>query len=101
MDLFRTRNMRKITILISILYMMISLEFDATVRNISNLDFNIYLSFMISGALELPADLFSIVGLNYLGRRWSSSFSLLACGVSILSCAWLTGIFNFIFAPFF
>merc|ERR1719228_1484660 len=91
LDLFRTPNMRKITILISILYMLIALEFDTTVRNISNLDFNIYLSFMISGALELPADLLSILGLNYLGRRWSSSISLFACGITILPCAWLTG----------
>ena len=96
MDLFRTANMRKITILISILYMLISLEFDATVRNIANLDFNIYMSFMISAALELPADLLSIVGLNYLGRRWSSSVSLLACGVCILPCAWLTGCIIFL-----
>ena len=83
--------MRKITILISILYMLIALEFDTTVRNISNLNFNIYMSFMISGALELPADLLSILGLNYLGRRWSSSISLFACGITILPCAWLAG----------
>lgn len=89
LDLFRTPNMRKITILISILYMLIALEFDTTVRNISNLNFNIYMSFMISGALELPADLLSILGLNYLGRRWSSSISLFACGITILPCAWL------------
>jgi len=82
--------MRKITILISILYMLIALEFDTTVRNISNLNFNIYMSFMISGGLELPADLFSILGLDYLGRRWSSAFSLFSCGVCILPCAWLT-----------
>ena len=90
LDLFRTPNMRKITFLISILYMMIALEFDTTVRNISNLNFNIYMSFMISGGLELPADLFSILGLDYLGRRWSSALSLFACGASILPCAWLT-----------
>ena len=71
--------------------MLMALLFDALVRNISNLDFNIYMSFMISGAIEFPADLFSIVGLNYLGRRWSSFVSLFACGVTILPCAWLTG----------
>ena len=71
--------------------MLIALEFDTTVRNISNLNFNIYMSFMISGALELPADLLSILGLNYLGRRWSSSISLFACGITILPCAWLAG----------
>ena len=45
-----------------------SLQFDAHVRNIANLDFSIYWSFMISAGLELPADLLSIVGLELLGR---------------------------------
>ena len=45
-----------------------SLQFDAHVRNIANLDFSIYWSFMISAGLELPADLLSIVGLEQLGR---------------------------------
>ena len=46
-----------------------SLQFDAHVRNIANLDFSIYWSFMISAGLELPADLLSIVGLEQLGRH--------------------------------
>ena len=65
MDLFRTKEMRVITILITILWMLIrsistkryfcnsqyfvfSLEFDCTVRNITNLDFSIYVSFCVS-----------------------------------------------------
>ena len=109
-----------------------SLEFDCTVRNITNLDFSIYVSFcvscqkmkkysqlhvkvqfkrdihfmQISAALEFPADLLSIVGLEWLGRRsklstfkeeskllclrWSAALSMLAVGLTILPCAWLT-----------
>merc|ERR1712032_879043 len=80
LDLFRTKEMRMITILITILWMLISLEFDCTVRNITNLDFSIYVSFCISAALEFPADLLSIVGLEWLGRRWSAALSMLAVG---------------------
>jgi len=90
LDLFRTKEMRTITILITILWMLISLEFDCTVRNITNLDFSIYVSFCISVALEFPADLLSIVGLEWLGRRWSAALSMLAVGLTILPCAWLT-----------
>merc|ERR1712130_218202 len=90
LDLFRTKEMRLITILITILWMLISLEFDCTVRNITNLDFSIYVSFCISAALEFPADLLSIVGLEWLGRRWSAALSMLAVGITILPCAWLT-----------
>jgi len=45
---------------------------------------------MISAGLELPADLLSIIGLEQLGRRWSSNLSLLGSGIAILPCAWLT-----------
>lgn len=92
LDLFRTKEMRIITILITILWMLISMEFDCTVRNIKNLDFSIYVSFCVSVALELPADLLSIVGLEWLGRRWSSAISMFAIGLTILPCAWLTDI---------
>jgi len=92
LDLFRTKEMRIITILITILWMLISLEFDCTVRNITNLDFSIYVSFCVSAALEFPADLLSIVGLEWLGRRWSSAISMFAVGLTILPCAWLTDI---------
>jgi len=90
MDLFRTKKMRQITILSIILWMIISLVFDTTVRNISNLNFNFYVSFMVAAAMELPADLLSIVGMDWLGRRWSSSIPLLACGLTMLACAWLS-----------
>ena len=62
--------------------------------------------FQISAALEFPADLLSIVGLEWLGRRsklstfkeeskilcprWSAALSMLAVGLTILPCAWLT-----------
>jgi len=83
-DLFRHKNMRKITVLTVILFMIISCVFDATVRNVSNLDFSIYVSFMVSTGLELPADLLSIAGLTYLGRRFSASLSLGLCGLFML-----------------
>ena len=83
--------MRRITILGIILWMIISLVFDTTVRNISNLNFNFYISFMIATLMELPADLLSIVGMNWLGRRWSSFIPMIGCAATMLACAWLTG----------
>jgi len=89
-DLFKNPNMRRITILGIILWMIISLVFDTTVRNISNLNFNFYISFMIATLMELPADLLSIVGMNWLGRRWSSFIPMIGCAATMLACAWLT-----------
>ena len=104
LDLFRTANMRKITFLVIVLWMIISVIFDTTVRNISNLNFEFYLSFMIAAGMELPADLGAIVGINWLGRRWSASISMLLSSVTMLICAFTTGksriIFNFIVLQF-
>ena len=68
-DLFRSPNMRRISLLTILMWMVTSCIFDTTVRNIKNLNFEFYLSFMITAGMELPADLASIPGINWLGRR--------------------------------
>ena len=83
--------MRQITLLSTVLWMIISLVFDTTVRMVSNLNFNLYISFMVGTAMELPADLLSIVGLNWLGRRWSACIPMFACGVTMFACTWIVG----------
>ena len=95
LDLFRTPKMRRISVLAILMWMVTSCVFDTTVRNISNLNFEFYLSFMIAASMELPADLFSIVGINWFGRRWSASLSLLLCGVTMLVCGFVKGIRTF------
>merc|ERR1719510_949721 len=87
LDLFKTPAMRQVSLLSILLFMVISCVFDTSVRNIANLNFEFYLSFMISAAMELPADLLSIVGINWFGRRWSSALSLLLCGLTMVVCA--------------
>ena len=86
--------MRRVSVLCIILFMVISCVFDTTVRNIANLNFEFYLSFMIAALMELPADLASIWGINWLGRRWSASLSLIGCGLTMLPCAFITGMNN-------
>jgi len=90
-DLFCKKKMCQITLLSMVLWMIISLVFDTTVRNVSNLNFNLYISFMVTIAMELPADLLSIVGLNWLGRRWSSFIPMFGCGVTMIACIWVAG----------
>ncbi|XP_023327758.1 solute carrier family 22 member 5 isoform X4 [Eurytemora carolleeae] len=100
LDLFRHKNLRKITILIIILWMVTALVFDSTVRNVENLNFSIYISFMISTGLELPADLLSIIGLEYMGRRWSAFLSLGLAGlfmlltIPALGNVWVAGVLS-------
>lgn len=70
--------------------MIISLVFDGHVRNIDNLGLNIFITFTIASAMELPADICLTLVLDRWGRRWvafgtmviAGFFSILACTVS-------------------
>ena len=66
--------------------MFIASLFDAHIRNIRNLNYSIYATFTVSAALELPADLAAIWGLNWLGRRWSAFLSLALSGGCMAVC---------------
>lgn len=70
--------------------MAISLVFDGHVRNVDNLGLNVFITFTIASATEMPADTLLTLLLDRWGRRWlafgsmavSGIFSLGACAVS-------------------
>lgn len=78
--------------------MAISLVFDGHVRNVGTLGLDVFLTFTIASATELPADTFLTVVLDRWGRRWlacgsmvfSGVFSLLATAVPIGNLLFLT-----------
>ncbi|KAB0795654.1 hypothetical protein PPYR_12493 [Photinus pyralis] len=90
-DLFKTPHLRKITLLLILIWMAISLVFDGHVRNVGSLGLNVFLTFTIASATELPADTFLTITLDRWGRRWlafgtmamSGIFSLLATTVPL------------------
>ena len=59
--------------------MAISLVFDGHVRNVDNLRLDVFITFTIASATELPADTFLTLVLDRWGRRW------LACGSMVVS----------------
>ncbi|XP_048488037.1 organic cation transporter protein isoform X2 [Plutella xylostella] len=79
LDLFRTPRLRRNSILLIIIWMAISLVFDGHVRNVGSLGLDIFLTFTIASATELPADTFLTAVLDRWGRRW------LACGSMVVS----------------
>ncbi|XP_057336890.1 organic cation transporter protein-like [Microplitis mediator] len=89
-DLFRSPRLRKIVLLLIIIWMAISLVFDGHVRNVDNLGLNVFITFTIASATEMPADTLLTLLLDRWGRRWlafgsmavSGIFSLGACAVS-------------------
>ncbi|XP_052749087.1 organic cation transporter protein-like [Galleria mellonella] len=79
LDLFKTPRLRRNAILLIIIWMAISLVFDGHVRNVGSLGLDIFLTFTIASATELPADTFLTAVLDRWGRRW------LACGSMVIS----------------
>ncbi|KAF4518981.1 hypothetical protein B566_EDAN007769 [Ephemera danica] len=90
LELFAAPVLRKRIILLTALWMLMSLSYDGHVRNLGNLEqYSLYVTFSLTGLLELPADVLTIVTLDSLGRRWtnfgalffSAFFSVLAAAV--------------------
>lgn len=70
LDLFKTSRLRKITLLMVVIYMLISLVFDGYVRNIESMGLSPFLGFGLASATELPAACIVTLLLDRTGRRW-------------------------------
>ncbi|CAH1169608.1 unnamed protein product [Phaedon cochleariae] len=81
LDLFKTPRLRKITVVLIVLWMAISLVFDGHVRNVETLGLDVFLTFTVASATEFPADTFLTLVLDVWGRRWLASGSLIVSGV--------------------
>ncbi|RZF45646.1 hypothetical protein LSTR_LSTR010597 [Laodelphax striatellus] len=79
LDLFKTKRLRRITLILIIIWMAISLVFDGHVRNVGTLGLDVFVTFTIASATELPADTLLTLTLDRWGRRW------LACGTMVFS----------------
>lgn len=72
--------------------MAISLVFDGHVRSVGALGLDIFLTFTIASATELPADTFLTLVMDKWGRRWLACGSMVLSGVfSLLSISVPTG----------
>ncbi|XP_033362753.1 organic cation transporter protein-like [Bombus vosnesenskii] len=94
LDLFRTPRLRNITILFIVIWMAISLVFDGHVRNVDNLGLDVFITFTIAAATELPADTFFTLVLDRWGRRWLACGSLVISGIFSI---WASAVSNSIY----
>ena len=105
---FRKPRLRRNIILAILAWTLTLTIFDGHVRNIVNLvrpklepyinmlsnlkfpslqNYDIYTTFSVSAALELPADLLCIYLLDVLGRRWSAAASFALSSAFMLACS--------------
>lgn len=75
------------TILLILIWMAISLVFDGHVRNVGSLGLDLFLTFTVASATELPADTFLTIVLDRWGRRWLSFSTMVFSGLFSLAAA--------------
>lgn len=93
LDLFKTPRLRNITILFIVIWMCISVTFDGHVRNVGGLGLNVFHTFAVAAATELPADILLTYTLDIVGRRWMAFGTMVFSGVfSLLATLFEVGI---------
>ncbi|XP_040570738.1 organic cation transporter 1 [Lepeophtheirus salmonis] len=83
-ELVTKKRLRNNFLILVLTWSAVTLLFDAHIQNVVNLDFSIYTSFAISAAVEAPADIIVIWLLDFIGRRWTTSLSMVISGVSMM-----------------
>ncbi|KAL6729558.1 hypothetical protein Aduo_000602 [Ancylostoma duodenale] len=88
-DLFRTPNLRKKTILVTYIWVMNAIIYNGLTLNVSNLPVDDYWSFIINGAVELPAYFIVWPLLQTIGRRWTLASTMIVCGIGCVSAMFM------------
>lgn len=81
LDVMALPRLRKILILLIIMWMSISLVFDGHARNVGSLGLDIFFTHTVGTATELPSDLLLVVMIDKIGRRWPSVGALVIGGL--------------------
>lgn len=83
LDLIRSPNMRKLSVLSGITWFGVAFTYYGISLNITGFGLDLYLTQFIYGAIELPAKLLAYVCLDKLGRRYSQAGLLVTTGACI------------------
>ncbi|CAN8185137.1 unnamed protein product [Coccothraustes coccothraustes] len=89
LDLFRTKNLRKVTLIMSCVWFADSIVYYGLSLSVTDFGLDIYLTQLAFGAVELPARISCIFLLEWFGRKKVQGILLLLAG---LICLILTGI---------
>ncbi|NWI30581.1 S22A3 protein, partial [Sula dactylatra] len=89
LDLVRTPQMRRNTLILMYAWFTSALTYQGLVMRLGIVGGNLYLAFFISGAVELPAALLILVTIDRIGRRLPFGISNIVAGVACLATAFL------------
>ncbi|NXT20200.1 S226A protein, partial [Syrrhaptes paradoxus] len=85
LDLVRTPVVRRISCCLCFVWFSTSFAYYGIAMDLQNFDFNIYVIQLIFGAVDIPAKLFSILTITFVGRRFTQSTTLILAGLAILA----------------
>ncbi|XP_067845333.1 solute carrier family 22 member 2-like isoform X2 [Heptranchias perlo] len=88
-DLVRTPQMRKQTLILMVNWFTSALVYQGLVMRLGTLGGNIYLDFFISGAVEIPASIIVLLVIERIGRRLPFAAGGLLSGASCLIAAFI------------
>ncbi|NXI70425.1 S22A3 protein, partial [Anseranas semipalmata] len=89
LDLVRTPQMRRNTLILMYAWFTSALIYQGLVMRLGIVGGNLYLEFFISGAVELPAALLILVTIDRIGRRLPFAISNIFAGIACLITAFL------------
>ncbi|KAH6940218.1 hypothetical protein HPB50_026340 [Hyalomma asiaticum] len=84
MVMLKSPNIRKISLLIYVAWFAISICYNGTTVQLGTLNLDLYTTYSVALAFELPMNIFCIFALDSLGRRWPNSVFMLAGGIICL-----------------
>ncbi|XP_034253034.1 organic cation transporter protein-like isoform X2 [Thrips palmi] len=84
LDLFRTPHIRKISLLLYVIWFSVYLAYYGLVLNINQFAGDPYVNTVLSGVVEVPSIALSILILLKMGRRWPCCLTLVVGGVACL-----------------
>lgn len=95
LDVMALPRLRKILILLIIMWMTISLVFDGHARNVGSLGLDLFVTHTVGTATELPSDLLLVIMIDKWGRRWPSVGALVIGGIfSLLATVVPYGVYS-------
>ncbi|NXQ52097.1 S22A3 protein, partial [Anthoscopus minutus] len=89
LDLVRTPQMRRNTLILMYAWFTSALIYQGLVMRLGIIGGNLYLDFFISGAVELPAAFLIIVTIDRIGRRLPFAMSNIVASITCLITAFL------------
>ncbi|XP_008311744.1 solute carrier family 22 member 2 isoform X2 [Cynoglossus semilaevis] len=89
MDLIRTPNMRKHTLILSYNWFTSAVVYQGLIMRLGILEGNVYIDFLISGLVEFPAALLILFTIERIGRRLPFATANFVAGAACLITAFI------------